>query len=139
MSSVVSVLALDIGEVRTGIAKANNIARIASPLTVLYGTDQLAEEVGNLINEHGSVALVVGMPRNLSGESTAQTNFVREMAENIKQHIEIPVYFIDEAVTSAQAEEELKARKRPYRKEDIDMLSAVYILEDFLREYPEVI
>jgi RNase H-fold protein (predicted Holliday junction resolvase) len=44
---------------------------------------------------------------------------------------------MDEAVTSTRAEAELQSRRKPYAKEDIDMLSAVYILEDFLREHPE--
>jgi RNase H-fold protein (predicted Holliday junction resolvase) len=40
----------------------------------------------------------------------------------------------DEAATSRQAESELQARGKPYSKEDIDALSATYILEDFISE-----
>ncbi len=139
MSDLTSVLALDIGTKRTGVAKANSVARIAGPLVAIHDSEGLPSRIAELAIEHNAIALVIGLPRSLSGENTAQTEYVQKIAATIKQQVDVPVYFIDEAVTSAHAEAELKARKKLYIKEDIDMLSAVYILEDFLREYPEVL
>lgn len=137
VQQVHSIMALDIGEQRTGVALANSIANIASPLLTLDEPDKLVEAVKQLISAHSVVTLVVGLPRGLQGQDTAQTVYVRHVADALKQQIDIPLHFIDEAATSIKAEEELKARKKPYKKEDIDMLAAAYILEDFLRLQPQ--
>lgn len=134
---VYSIMALDIGEQRTGVALANSIAGIASPLTTIT-SEALVEKVRELVRQHDVAKLVVGLPRSLDGSDTLQTNYVRQVAKELEKQLQLPIHFIDEAVTSKTAEAELKARKKPYRKEDIDMLAATYILEDFLRESSEV-
>ncbi len=132
------ILALDIGEQRTGVAMANTIARIASPLVTLSKPEQLTQDVLGLIEDNEVKILVIGLPRSLQGTDTAQTVYVRGIAEQLEKASGLPIHFIDEALTSAKAERELKARKKPYQKEDIDMLAATYILEDFLTTNPEV-
>lgn len=133
-----SVLGLDIGTKRTGVAKANEIVRIAQPLSVITDVTVLPESVDALIQEHDVIALAIGLPRNLSGEKTDQTRYVEVLAAKITKYVSIPVYFMDEAVTSVQAEATLRQRGAPYTKADIDMLAATYILEDFLNTHPEV-
>jgi putative holliday junction resolvase len=135
---VKTLLALDIGEVRTGVARANSVAQIASPLLVIESQDSLIESVNELIGREDATALVIGLPRSMAGNETSQTTYVRDVAAQIAARVNIPLYFMDEALTSTKAEEELKQRGKPYLKSDIDMLSATYILEDFMRENPEV-
>ena len=134
-----SILAIDVGDRRIGVALASVQARIASPLTTLQNGDSIAQAIQALIDEHGARALVVGMPRGLNGQHTAQTAAVEAFAARLQKIVSIPLYWQDEAVTSAQAEAELKGRAKPYAKEDIDALSATYILEDFMRDHSEVI
>lgn len=136
--TVYKILALDIGEQRTGVAIANSIARIASPLTTLTQPEQLIQGILSLIEDNEIEVLVVGLPRSLQGTDTAQTAYVRDIAEQLEKASSLPIHFIDEALTSVKAEHELKARKKPYQKEDVDMLAATYILEDFLTTNPEV-
>lgn len=138
MQEVRSIMALDIGEQRTGVALANTIAGIANPLMTINDSEDLIKTVEDLVKQHQVMTLVIGFPRNLGGQETSQTQYVKQVAKELENHVAIPIHFIDEAVTSAKAEAELKARKKPYQKEDIDMLAATYILEDFLREYPGV-
>lgn len=133
------LLAFDIGKARTGVAIANTVARIASPLTTLHGEETLAEDMTKLATEQQAALIVLGLPRNMSGETTNQTRFVQQIAEKVRSNTNIPLYLIDEAVTSAQAEQELVSRKQPFQKEDIDMLAATYILEDFMREHAELL
>jgi len=133
-----TVIALDIGAARTGVAMANSIARIASPLEAIVPVDDVPERVRELVLEHGVVAVVAGLPRNLEGNETGQTAFVRDVIAQIESVIDVPVHTIDEAVTSARAEAELQLRRKTFTKEDIDMLSATYILEDYLQTNPEV-
>lgn len=136
---VYGIMALDIGEQRTGVALANSIVKIASPLLTLSEPPQLIEDVKRLATQHEVKVLVIGLPRGLQGQDTGQTKYVREVVEQLESHLTIPVHLQDEAATSIKAEQELKARKKPYQKEDIDMLAAAYILEDFLHEHTEVL
>lgn len=133
-----SILGLDIGEQRTGVAIANSIVGIASPLVTLSTPDVLVSEIAQIVNDKEVKVVVVGLPRNLSGGETDQTRYVQKIAAELEKTTGLPIHFIDEALTSSKAENELKARGKAYQKEDIDMLAATYILEDFLVEHPEV-
>lgn len=126
-----NILALDIGESRVGVAIANEVAKLPSPHTTLSNTPAIWEEIQELITEHSVGTVVVGLPRNLSGEDTAQTRYVRDFAAKITG---VQVAFQDEALTSRKAEQELSRRGKPFAKGDIDALAATYILEDYLAE-----
>ena len=133
-----TLMALDVGERRIGVAIATASVRLAAPLTTLLRTETIMEDIEALAAEHNTKVLVVGLPRGLDGQHTAQTMAVEEFKAALEQYFPGPVFWQDEAVTSRQAEEELQARRKPYKKEDIDALSATYILDDFLRDHPEV-
>ena len=127
-----TILALDVGHVRVGVAKAHSDFRIAQPLTTLPHDDGFWAALEALIAETETGLLVVGLPRNLSGNDTQQTVKVREFAAELEKRTHLPVELQDEALTSQKAEEELSARGKPYQKGDIDALAATYILEDYL-------
>mgnify|MGYP006181612807 CR=1 FL=1 len=129
-----NVLALDVGGRRIGVALAHTVPRLPSPLTTILHEDDIAAAIKRLVHEYQEIALVVGLPRGLNGQETAQTKVVREFGARIEPIIGVPLYWQDEAVTSAKAEAELTSRGKPYTKADIDALSATYILEDFLRD-----
>jgi len=129
-------MALDVGERRIGVAIAGSQARLASPLTTLANARGIMGDIQKLVYEHNAFALVVGLPRGLSGQHTAQTMEVEKFKSVLERHLNIPVYWQDEALTSRQAETELQSRGKPYQKEDVDSLSATYILEDFIRDHP---
>jgi putative holliday junction resolvase len=133
-----SILALDVGGQRIGIAKANAIARIASPLRTIENSADVISVIQRIVQQEQVAVMVVGHPRGLSGQTTDQTRVVESFADELRKHLSIPVNMQDEAVTSQKAEDELKQRGKPYQKGDIDALAAVYILEDFLSDHPEV-
>ena len=133
-----TLLALDVGAKRIGVAASDLRARLAHPLTTLEASETAAAALRELATEQHAVGVVIGLPRGLDGQETAQTQVVREFAEQLQTQVRLPQYWQDEAVTSRQAEEELERRGKPYKKGDIDALSATYILEDFLRDHPEV-
>lgn len=130
-----SVLALDVGGKRIGVAVASLAARLASPLTTL-DAESFREALAEIIDREDVAYLVVGLPRNQSGEETSQTEAVRQVAAELEAH-GLPVYFQDESLTSQKAKTELNGRGRPYKKTDIDQLAAAYILEDWLNEHKE--
>jgi putative Holliday junction resolvase len=138
MSADSSILAFDVGSRRIGVASANVVARIAHPLTTMEHTADILPTLQQLVEQEHAVGVVVGLPRNLSGDDTDQTRTVRTFANDLKEALSVPLYWQDEAVTSRKAEEELLRRGKPFAKGDIDALAATYILEDFLQEHPEV-
>lgn len=132
---VTNILGLDIGERRIGVAVANSLARLPRPLITLTNDQTIWEQLDRIINEENVGAIVVGLPRNLSGEETAQTKTIRDFALELGTYIDLPLHFQDEALTSRQAETELDDRGKGYDKSAIDALAATYILDDFLNSH----
>lgn len=128
-----SIVALDIGERRIGVARGDTMVRIAVPLTtVLVDGTELAQ-IERIIAAEQASTLVVGYPRNQSGEATAQTAYVETVAEQLRA-IMPHLVFQDESLTSVVAEQRLKARGRAYQKADIDAEAAAVILQDYLEQ-----
>jgi putative Holliday junction resolvase len=127
-----SILALDIGAVRVGVAVASASVRLARPLVTLNHDETVFERIKGLCIEHNISELVCGLPRGLDGQETSQTAYARGFASKLPSLVGLPVYLIDEALTSKQAKEELNNRGKPYKKGDVDALAATYILEDYL-------
>jgi putative holliday junction resolvase len=128
-----SFIALDVGDKRVGVARANDLARLASPLTTLERGDAFWLALEKLLASESPAVILVGLPRNLSGDDTAQTAAIRQFVVDLKQHTDTPIITQDEALTSRHAEAELRARGKPFAKGDVDALAATYILEDYLR------
>lgn len=127
-----SVMALDVGSRRIGVALAHPTARLAQPLLTLERSDTTIDDIKKLISEHQVSAIAVGLPRSLDGNITQQTRDTIVFIKLLRATIKIPVFEQDEALTSRQAEAELIQRAKPYTKADIDALAATYILQDFL-------
>ena len=123
-----SFIALDVGRARIGFAGGNDVAKLASALQSAP-TEQAIKKLKELIVEYETAGLVVGLPRNLNGDETEQTAWVREWVDILKVHIELPIYAQDEALTTKLAEAQALPSKKP---QDIDALAAAIILQDFL-------
>lgn len=139
MATILNVLSLDVGERRVGVARASMIARLPEVLgTIDRQKVDAIEAIKALCREHVADCLVIGLPRNLSGQDTAQTAVVRSFARDVSEACGVPFVFQDEALTSVKAEAELASRGR-HTKGDVDGLAALYILEDWLKApvFPE--
>ncbi len=138
-----SAIAFDVGEKRIGVAVANLGVRFASPLTTLDSPKTFLHDISVLCKDEDASLIVLGLPRGMSGQDTAQTEWVRAFGKQLGDYLgaaghQLPLYWIDEALTSEKAESELRARagkRKHYSKGDVDALAATYILEDFLKEY----
>ena len=127
------ILALDIGERRIGVAKGDTGVRLAVPLCTLAVDGTEHDRIAKLLNDERAVCLVIGYPRNQSGEATAQTAYVEQVAEGLKV-FGVPLVFQDESLTSVLAEQRLQQRGRPYDKGAIDAEAAAIILQDYLEQ-----
>lgn len=126
-----TILALDVGEARIGIALGNTLARIAHPTGTLVRTETVFQDITALCDRERVAHIVLGLPRGLDGQDTAQTAAVRAFGEELRRYTSLPCSWQDEAATSLRAETELRQRRKPYTKGDIDALAATYILEDY--------
>lgn len=131
------LLALDVGEKRIGVALANTVARLAKPFTTLINSDHIMADLQQLVQAENVQAVIVGLPRGVEGQETAQTRAVRAFGEQIAIYTEVPLFWQDEALTSVKANLELNSRRKASTKADVDALAATYILEDFLKDNPE--
>jgi putative Holliday junction resolvase len=129
-----SILALDYGHRRIGLAIASLSARLPRTLTTLDNDpdNQWLEQLKDIIKSEQVVTLVVGRPLNMQGETTNQTALTKKFAGILAEQTSLPIDFQDETLTSKQAEAQLDKVGRPYKKGDIDALAATYILEDWL-------
>lgn len=125
------VVALDVGTRRIGVATGWSDVRIAQPLMTLEHDDDIVSRIVDLLAKQDAGQLVVGLPRNLSGDDTAQTGYVRDFVAKLEPAVETPITYQDEALSSSRAEAELNKRGKGYAKGDIDALAAAFILEDY--------
>lgn len=126
-------LALDVGEKRIGVAIADDGVKIAVAYDTLAVDGTEIDQIGELLVSESIDTLVIGYPRNQSGEPTRQTAYVEAFAEQLRR-FDVPLVFQDESVTSVHAESLLKRQNRPYEKGDIDAVAASLILQDYLEQ-----
>ena len=131
------IAALDYGERRVGVALAHNLAALPSPHSTLLNDDQFWPNLMDLIEREQVGVLVVGLPRGMDGQETAQTKIARDFAAELQSKCDLPVHMQDEAVTSVQAESELKASGKGYNKATVDAYAATIILQDYLESLKE--
>jgi putative Holliday junction resolvase len=129
-----SVLALDVGEKRIGVALGTTQIRIAVAYDTLSVDGTEYDQICDIVRRESVETVVVGYPRNQSGEATQQTAYVEHVAEVLRPLVP-ELVFQDESLTSVKAEEILKRQGKPYRKEDIDALAASLILQDYLETH----
>jgi putative Holliday junction resolvase len=128
-----SILAIDYGDSRVGVARASTIARLPEPLVTLSNDEHLFDRIQQIVDEEEVSVVVVGLPRSLEGVDTDQTKKTRTFIERLRE-LAVEVIEQDEAVTSEHAITELHQSKKHFDKSEVDQLAAVYILQDYLTE-----
>jgi len=129
-------MAFDIGDVRTGIAVTDAMQIITSPLRTVTMTGNLAKDAGELvkvIEEHGPVTVVVGLPLNQHGQPGPQAAKVSAMVDALRARTTVPFVTLDERFSTAEAQRYLRAANVKGKKQraTIDQVSAVIILETY--------
>jgi len=124
---------LDVGEKRIGVAVADDMVKIAIAYETVETDGNEIKAIAEIVLRQGAQTIVVGYPRNQSGEATAQTAYVETFAKQLEDIG--TVVFQDESLTSVIAEQRLEATKKPYTKGDIDAMAAALILQDYLETH----
>lgn len=126
MKAPLTVLGLDVGSKRIGVARGTTLARLATPLAVISVDGQELTQIKRFIERENAQALVVGLPRGLDGQETAQTASVRDFGQTLAA-LGLPLHWQDEAGTTKQAEAEARGSVR-----NVDARAAAILLQDYL-------
>lgn len=130
------VLALDIGEVRVGVAVSDPSGRVASPVTVLPAAEVLAHArtFRRVLEDWEPELLVCGLPRTMAGEEGPQAARIRAQAEKIAAACGLPLEFADERLSSAEAKRILKEQGLSERamRGKVDSVAAGLFLQSWL-------
>jgi|SRR5579859_303731 len=130
------LIGLDVGEVRIGVAISDPTGTLASAREVLARRPEAAalQVIKRLVEEEEAKAIIVGLPRSLSGELHSQATRVQEFADLLRNQVSVPVHFWDERLSTVAAEREMRAAgaRRNKRKTMIDAVAAAIILQGYL-------
>jgi putative Holliday junction resolvase len=130
------ILALDVGKKRIGLAVSDELELTAQGIDTLQRKrirEDLAE-LKRITEKWGVQTLLVGHPLHMSGDNSRQSEYTREFAERAAAYLGLPIVFWDERLTSAEAERLLRSAgaSLEQKKQAVDRLSAVLLLESFL-------
>ena len=130
-------MSVDLGKARTGIAISDSGESFAFPKTVIteYNTEKLVKKVAALANEYGAELIVVGSPKNMDGSLGSRAEECKVIAEKIGMESGTETVLWDERCTTVSAHTALNFTdtRGKKRKEVIDAVAAVIILEDYLK------
>jgi len=129
-------LAVDYGNKRTGLAICDATETIVSPFMVIHGQKDLLKKIANIVEDEKVEAVVLGLPLNMDDSQGPQAKLVIKFAGQLKGHIDIPIHFQDERLSTFGAEEKLAAADftRGKKKKRLDAVAAAQILEAFLEQ-----
>ena len=129
------ILALDVGDVRIGIAVTDPTRTIAQPLETYHrvGWGPDSRYMKALCEKQDADLVLCGLPLNMDGTEGFQAQKVRQFAAKLEE-LGLPVVFQDERLTTVTAEDVLIAGNvgRQDRKKYVDKLAAAVILEQYL-------
>lgn len=131
-----TILALDIGDKRIGIAVSDTSEKLSLPLDVLHRSNMEKDclKIEKWIQEYNARLVVAGLPRSLDGTLKTQADKVISFVDSLKTKISIPVEYWNEWMTTKEAESVLISSnvRRDNRKKVIDKLAATLILDGYL-------
>lgn len=132
----VRTMALDIGEVRIGVAISDSEGRVATPLKVLSASDVLNDgaEFRRLVQDWEVEQLLCGLPYTLAGEEGPQAASIKEKAKRIARARDLPLFFVDERMSSREAKRILREEGLDERamRGKVDMIAASLFLQAWL-------
>jgi putative Holliday junction resolvase len=136
-----SLLALDFGLRRIGLATASAITGTATPLTTIAADNGEPDwtRLDAVIADWQPGRLVVGLPFSADGSEADMTTRARAFADALVARYGIPLSLMDERYTSTEAEARLRQQRRTglrtkrIKKTDVDSLAAAIIAESWLR------
>lgn len=134
------IMAFDFGRRNIGVAVGQTITQTATPLAPLLAKAGIPEwhPLDKVLREWRPAALLVGMPLNMDGSEQPLTEQARAFALSLKARYSLPVYGMDERLTSKDARDQLftAGGYKALKNHSVDSLAACLILESFFVAAP---
>jgi len=130
-----SVLGIDAGAVRVGVAASDPSRTVATPVVTLQrASGEFWERLAREIDTRAATAIVVGLPRRLDGTEGEAATAARQLAADVERRTGLAVVLWDERFTTAQAERHMIASgvRRSRRRQRIDAVAATLMLQSWL-------
>ncbi len=130
------IMAVDYGDVRTGIAFCDVKEILASSYCVIKESyaPKLVDKIVNIINKEKAEMVIIGLPRNMDGTYGFRAEKCKELGALLSHKTDVPVDFEDERLTTVIAHNMLSSNnvRGSKRKNVVDAVSAVVILQDYI-------
>ncbi len=130
------IMAVDLGDARTGLAVCDRTEFLASPIGTVEERkfEILVQKVAYMAKQYEVEEIVVGLPLNMNGSKGPRAEKAELFANALNEATDIPVNMWDERSTTVQAHNYLNVTntRGKKRKEIVDTVSATIILEAYL-------
>lgn len=130
------IMSIDYGDVRTGIAFCDKSEILAYPHTVIKENYQpkLISKILQIIADEKPEKIVIGLPKNMDGTYGYRCDECKSLGDELSKVCSLPIDYQDERLTTVIAHDVLSANnvKGKKRKENVDAVSAVMILQSYL-------
>ena len=130
------IMGIDFGDARTGIAISDLLCSIVGSTTVIHSRnrEKTLAEIVRLTREHDVGEIVMGLPKNMNGSEGERALKCKAFAEKLQETTGIETVMQDERLTTVSAHRALNVTNvtGKKRKDIVDAVSAVMILEDYL-------
>ncbi|MBQ1231522.1 MAG: Holliday junction resolvase RuvX [Clostridia bacterium] len=131
------IMSVDLGDARTGVAVSDQSETFAFPKGVIfeYNKDKLLDKLSEKARELKAELLVVGFPKNMDGSVGFKAQECEALANKLKDMTGLPLVLWDERCTTISAHTALNFTdtRGKKRKNVVDAVAAVIILEDYLK------
>jgi putative Holliday junction resolvase len=132
------LLGFDFGMKRIGVAVGQTVTKTARPLAVIQASGGKPEltSLSKLVKTWQPSALVVGIPLNMDGTEQPITGVARRFAQLLRDRFHLPVYEVDERLTTKAARENMFAEGgyRALQNGQVDSVAAQLILQNWLTQ-----
>lgn len=130
------IMAIDYGDARTGVAVCDKFEMLASPVCVIkeWNEDKVIDEIVVQAQKYKAELLVVGLPKNMDSSIGERAMKCRAFADKLSDAAGIETVLRDERLTTVSAHNVLNATntRGKKRKETVDQVAAVMILQDYI-------
>ena len=139
------ILGIDYGDTRVGIAITDELNITAQGLETIQrnGSDKIVlRRLDEILEKYEINTIVVGMPLNLKGEKTVRAEITEQFIHKLKcKYNKIKIDSIDERLTTVAAHKTMNFLNinKNKKKNIVDTISAVYILETYLNKFKNAI
>lgn len=138
MKNTSIILGFDFGTKRIGVAVGQTVTKTARPLDIIPAKEGVPEweKLNKIMKTWQPDALVIGIPLNMDGSSQPLTKKAKQFANLLKKQFDLPIYEVDERLTTRDAREEIfnKGGYKALQNRQIDSFAAQLILQTWFMQ-----